>query len=138
MASASGDLELIKYLVEDLNCSPSIDEESPLVIAERNRNDVVVMYFIEKIPWILDLNRFSEISSSMQDLSIDSTTVSNESADQISCRKTHTNNVNESISDILYDVSGSENKAILNPLLTEEKHNIELTFREHLHKCTQK
>ena len=50
MASASGDLELIKYLIQDIDCSPSIDEESPLVIAERNGNDDVVMYFIEKFP----------------------------------------------------------------------------------------
>ena len=40
------------------------------------------MYFIEKFPWILDLNLFSENSSSMQNLSIDSSTISSESADQ--------------------------------------------------------
>ena len=54
MATASGDLELIRYLIENINCTPSIHEESPLAIAERNGNDDVVMYFIEKFPWILD------------------------------------------------------------------------------------
>ena len=34
MASASGDLELISYLVQDLNCSPSIDEEPSLLLRE--------------------------------------------------------------------------------------------------------
>ena len=72
MASASGNLELIRYLVEDLNCSPSIDEKSPLVIAKRNGNDEVVTYFLEIFPWILNLNQFGEISSSMQELSIKS------------------------------------------------------------------
>ena len=61
MASAFSDLELIRYLVEDLNCSPSIDEESPLVIAERNGNDDVVMYFIETFPWILDLSQVRSV-----------------------------------------------------------------------------
>ena len=121
MASASGDLELIRYLVEDLNCSPSIDEESPLVIAERNGNYDVVTYFIEKFPCMLDFNQFSEISSGMQDLSINSCTISNERADQSSSTKRHDHIIRESISDILYELSESKNKATLNPITTEEK-----------------
>ena len=119
MASASGDLELIRYLVEDLDCSPIIGEESPLVLAERNRNDDVIMYFIEKCPWILDFNQFSEISSTMQDLSINRSTNPSES----------------SMSNILYEVSqSSENEVTSHP---QEKHNVDPTFRERLHKYAQ-
>ena len=120
MASASGDLELIRYLIEDLNCSPSIDEESPLVIAERNRNDDVIMYFIEKCPWIF--NKFSEISSTMQDLSINRSTKPSES----------------DMSNILYEVSqSSETEATSHPCITQEKHSVDPTFRERLHKYAQ-
>ena len=138
MASASGDLELVRYLVEDLNCSPSIDDESPLVIAERNGNDDVITYFIKNFPWILDFNQFSKISSSMQDLSINSGTTSNERVDQSSSTKPHDHNISESVSDILYEVSKSNNKATSNPIITEEKHSTEPTFRQHLQKYTQK
>ena len=105
LASSSGDLELIRYLVEDLNCSPSIDEESPHVIAERNGNDDVVLYFLEKFPWILDLNQFCDISSSMQDISINSSSITNETENQSSSGKLQHHEVNKSISNILYKVS---------------------------------
>ena len=131
MAGASGDLELIRYLIEDIKFSPSIDEESPLAVAERNGNDNVVMYFIEKFPWILDLNKLCEISSNMQDLSINSCTILNEGVDQLSSTKPHDHNISVSISDILYKVSESKNKSTSNPIITEEKHSTEPTFRQH-------
>ena len=93
------------------------------------------MYFIEKFPWILGLSQFGEISSNVQDLSISSSTISNESANQSSSRKSHYHNISESISYILYEVSESENEAALN----QEKHSsIEPTYRQHLQKYTQK
>ena len=95
----------------------------------------MVMYFIEKFPGILGLTQFGEISSNVQDLSISSSTISNESENQSSSRKSHYYNVRESISDILYEVSESENEAPLN----QERHScIEPTYRQHLQKYTQK
>ena len=136
MACASGDLDLIKYLVEELNCSPSMeDEESPLVIAERNGNDDVVIYFLENFPSILDTNKLSQISSGMQNLSIDSS-ISNETEEQSSSGKLQHHKVGKSISNILYELSTSDNT--LNPLIiNEEKHNIHYTFGDELHKYTQ-
>ena len=89
------------------------------------------MYFIEKFPWILDLNLFSDNSSSMQNLSIDSSTISSESADQssgkLSAREQHRKFAKD-ISSILYEVSTSENKD-LNPLFPKEKH---FSFRDYI------
>ena len=135
-ASASGDLELIRYLVKYLNCSPSLDEESPLVIAEACENDDVVIYFLEKCPWILDINQLSQISSRLQDLSIDSS-ISNETTDQSSSGKLQHHKVGKSISNILYEVSTSDNTTLNPQIITEEKHNIHYTFRDELCKYTQ-
>ena len=130
MASKSGNLKLVRYLVEDHNCSPSIGEESPLLIAEKIGNYDIVMYFIEKFPCILDLNRFSEINSGMQDLLIDSSTLPTERFDQ---SKHHYNG--EDMSSILYEVTAAKNNTS-NPLITEKKHT-ENTFRDELFKYMQ-
>jgi len=105
-------VELIRYLVEDLNYSSSIEEESPLVIAERSRNDYVVMYLVEKLPWILDSKSSSEIRSSVQDLSL--------------------NSGNKDISGILYEgfTSTSENTENKNPSTTGEENIIWNTHSE--------
>ena len=67
---------------------------------------------------------------------INSCTASNKIVDQSCSSKPH-DHVSESISDLLYEVSESKNEATSNPIITEEKHSTEPTFRQQLHKYTQ-